>query len=161
MLGVLAPCVKRSSMSSLIREFFYTHAEELLELCVMKRRPPQLLPVLQALLAIDAVWERKPIRRFLQGDKVLVEWPQATGNWVTGVVHKCRYDVNVVSLSRCVAAYPSCQRCAREDHCKRAHMHTHVLFVSSSVCVHIIALTRPGTVCSKSRLAFQLCADSS
>ena len=95
-LGVLVPVVKRASMSAKIREFFYSHGEDLLEMCVIKRSPDDLLSVLRALLAIEAVWERKPIRRFLENDRVLFEWPQESGNWVTGIVHQCRYDANVV-----------------------------------------------------------------
>ncbi len=103
-LGVLVPVVQRSSMSAIIRQFFYTNGEDLLDMCVIKRTPNDLLAVLQALLAIEAVWERKPIRHFVENDQVLFEWPQDSGNWVKGVVHKCRADAHVV---RCAAHYSS------------------------------------------------------
>jgi hypothetical protein len=68
-LSIMTPVLKRASMSAPIRHFFYEHGEDLLEICIVKRKPNHLIPVLQALLAIEAVWERKPIRRFLVGDR--------------------------------------------------------------------------------------------
>jgi hypothetical protein len=98
-------------MSAIIRQFFYTNGEDLLDMCVIKRTPDDLLAVLQALLAIEAVWERKPIRRFIENDQVLFEWPQDSGNWVKGVVHKCRTDAHVVSCAAHCFAIPFCAHC--------------------------------------------------
>ena len=39
-----------------------------------------LFILIQDSFEIQAVWERKPIRRFLEKDRVLVEWPQGSGN---------------------------------------------------------------------------------
>ena len=97
-LEVMEPVLKRASMSAPIRHFFYRHGDHLLESCINRRKPNHLLPVLQALLRIDAVWERRPIRRFLVGDRVALQWPPQSGDWVQGIVHECRYDVNVIRL---------------------------------------------------------------
>ena len=53
LLNVLVPVVQRSSMTSSIRQFFYENAEDLLDMCVIKRPPQYLLPILQAILAIE------------------------------------------------------------------------------------------------------------
>ena len=53
LLNVLVPVVQRSSMASSIRQFFYENAEDLLDMCVIKRPPQYLLPILQAILAIE------------------------------------------------------------------------------------------------------------
>lgn len=86
-LNILAPMVNRMSAVSPLKSFFLTHGEELLLRCVESRHHSSLVPVLTALLAIDAVWERRQRRRLQTNDQVQVEVIQGSGIWRNAIIY--------------------------------------------------------------------------
>jgi hypothetical protein len=86
-LNILAPMVKRMSTVSPLKSFFLTHGEEMLLRCVEARHHSSLVPVLTALLGIDAVWERRQRRRLQTNDHVQVEVVSGSGVWHNAIIY--------------------------------------------------------------------------
>ena len=87
----LAAVVKRSSLSSKIRTFFYLHGDALLDETVQNRPSSSVSRVVEAVLSVEAVWERQQRRSFDVGDKVQVERDVGSGEFTPGTVSKVSF----------------------------------------------------------------------
>ena len=116
--GLLAQVTRRSTLSSVIRTFFYTHGMDLLLACVARRPPGSVAPVLEAVLGVEAIWERQQRRFFDVGDRVQLERPQGSGTWLPGAVAKAGLDRTQVLLD---PPPPSAEEAARDAACGDGH----------------------------------------
>jgi hypothetical protein len=120
-LNIVAAICKRATSVSELRVFFQTHGEEMLLQCVANRHHTCVVPVLQALLGIEAVWERRSKRLLRTNDSVQV--------WFVSVCLSVMHfsDVEVfffVTQSQALACVYVCV-CSHIVHV-RIHAHTNL-----------------------------------